>query len=138
MKKELLLIMFMFFAVFNYSYAVDTDKTEQSDKMDQSEIVTGEMQDNVIIQPMNSDEKMISKKNSAFKRFLNKRKAKLFERLDVEDITKPNRILVLMIIGFLFLLPGMILAMLGVALIPAIIFAVLGGTLMIIGVLAGR
>ena len=40
--------------------------------------------------------------------------------------------------GFAILLPEMVLAMLGVALIPAVILAVVGGTLMIIGVLAGK
>lgn len=140
MKKELVSIVFLFIALYTYSFAAEVDKADQShqDNLKQTEIISGDVEENVIINPMNSNETMKSKKNSAFKRFFNKRKSKLFEKLDVEDMAKPNRILVLMIIGFLLLLPGMILAMLGVALIPAIVLAVLGGTLMIIGVLAGN
>ena len=43
--------------------------------------------------------------------------------------------LALAVIGFLIFLPGVILSLVGVALIPAIVFIVVGGTLWLIGIL---
>ena len=128
MKKKILSIALMFLFSPLLSLAADNlpDECVQND----SEIVTVENQkqssDQQVL-PLKI-EKRSALKFKSVKKFLKKVKTKIFA---------PQRILILMIVGFLLLLPGAILAALGVALIPAIIFALLGGTLMILGVLLG-
>ena len=141
MKQKIITIVILLFVSMNFSYAVDDNRNVNEKNLKDKDAYTQQMQingENVVTEPLIMQEKMKAKKNNVVKRFFQKRKKRLSEKFGIDNLLSSNRILALMIVGFALLLPGMVLAMLGVALIPAIILAVVGGTLMIIGVLAGK
>jgi hypothetical protein len=128
MKKKILSIALLF--MFSPLMSLAADNLPDEPVQNDSEIVTVEHEqqsNDQQVLPLKVEKKSALKFKS-FKKFIKKVKTKIFA---------PQRILILMILGFLLLLPGAILAAVGVALIPAIILAVLGGTLMILGVLLG-
>jgi len=134
MKQKLITIAVLLFVCFNFSFAVEKDctlkDTDQNVKIENTQQI---LQDENLF-----SENLIENENKSKhdKRFI-KKSNRLLKRLEKYKNTSPQRILVLMIIGFPLLLTGAILAALGVALIPAIVLAVVGGALFIVGVLAG-
>lgn len=134
MKQKIIIFSALCIFSINLSFAVEHNRNDQI-KSDKSKI------ENQISLSENGSQKLITpekNKKDAGKMMFKKSKSKFFKKFINKRKLEPQRILVLMIIGFLLLIPGMVLAALGVALIPAIILAVLGGTLFIVGLLVGK
>lgn len=139
MKQKIITITVLLFFCINFLYAADDNRDantkDQSEKVDNAKqiVLNGE---NISAEPiLNQDDYT---RNNSERKFFKKRKKRILERFVISNLLSPQKFLPLMIVGFALLLPGMVLAMLGVALIPAIILAVVGGTLFIIGLLIGK
>lgn len=76
------------------------------------------------------DLKMQKKEKRLLKKYFKKEAKK-----DKYKHLKEAKVNALVIIGFLIFLPGLILSLLGTALIPALVLLIVGGTLWIIGLL---
>lgn len=140
MKQKIFTIAVLFILSMNLSYASENDQNANDGT--ENDQVTCKHQiayqaDNVVTAPLKIQEKKKVNRSNAVTRFFKKSKKKIFEKFNLNNLLSPQKIIVLMIIGFLIMLPGMILAALGVALIPAIILTVVGGTLVVVGVLVG-
>lgn len=140
MKQKILTIAVLFILSMNLSYASENDQNANTGTENDQVTCKHQMPDNGennITAPSEIKENNKVTKSNAVKRFFKKSKKRLFEKFNMKKLLSPQKVIVLMIIGFLIMLPGMILAALGVALIPAIILAVVGGTLVVVGVLVG-
>lgn len=132
MKHTVLpLLLFLLLSV-NYSFATDKDVHEKTENQDSKiETMQKNSKENLTYGKEISEEKISPLKKTMFRRFIKKNK----KIKQSEDYLKVNGINALVIIGFLIFLPGLILTLLGIALIPALVMVVVGGILWIIGLL---
>ena len=135
MKQKFITIVALLLLSMNFLFAAEPDK-EKINENENIEVVYVQQVENA---PIKAQEFVKSEKKNSFKRIIKKRSKRLMEKLDIDNLLSPQKKgLALAIIGFIIFLPGMILSLVGVALIPAIILTVVGGTLWIIGILRMR
>ncbi len=135
MKQTFITILALCFFGINFLFAVEPDK----EKINENKNTKVAYEQQVENGPVNAPEFVKPEKNSRVKKNIKKSKQRLIEYLGLNNLLNPQKKgLVLAIIGFIIFLPGMILSLVGVALIPAIILTVVGGTLWIIGILRMR
>ena len=131
MKNTILTFVIFFLFGFMYSFAADV---EENTIPEENTVTVQDPQ----VMPENTVSESVKEGfiKKAVKRKTIKRLMKKTNKIMQDDETlQPQRVNALMVVGFLLLIPGMVLSMLGVALIPAIVLALVGGTLFIIGVL---
>lgn len=135
MIQKFITIVALLFLGINFLFAAEPDK-DNINKNENIEVAYKQQAENPTIE---AQKFVKSEKKSSFKKIIKKRSKRVLEKLGIDNLLNSQRKgLALAIIGFIIFLPGMVLSLVGVALIPAIILAVVGGTLWIIGILRMR
>ena len=138
MKQKSFAIAILLLVCISFSYAADRNQNVKIISPDENLNQSEDMSVNDQIFPFNIQEKKDIDRTNSHQSFFKKRVTRLLEKFNLKYLLAPQKIMALMIVGFLIMLPGMILAAIGVALIPAIILTVVGATLLIIGLLVGK
>jgi len=112
----------------NYSFAVDEHRIDNTNQYENPKSFKNDK--------VNSEKEQMQFKRFALKRKVVKRVHKKSKKFfNSNDQFMPHKINALVIIGFLIFLPGMILTLIGIALIPALVLVIVGGTLWVIGLI---
>ena len=135
MKQTFITTLVFLFLGINFLFAAEADK----EKVNENEKIEVAYEQQVENEPIKAQEFVKSENEKSFKRIFKIRSKRLMEKLGINKLLNPQKKgLALAIIGFIIFLPGMILSLVGVALIPAIILTVVGGILWIMGILRMR
>jgi len=128
MKHTILTIILLLFISMNYSFAVDEHRIDNTNQYENPKSFKNDK--------VNSEKEQMQFKRFALKRKVVKRVHKKSKKFfNSNDQFMPHKINALVIIGFLIFLPGMILTLIGIALIPALVLVIVGGTLWVIGLI---
>ncbi len=133
MERQILTITVLFLFGITMSFASDVNK-ETNIKTQQNKIKYNKRKSaatEIVSMPVKIQKKQKEKKESTLNRFFKNKKSKFRKNVLLHSM----RVNALVIIGFLIFLPGLVLTLIGIALIPALVLVLVGGTLWLIGLI---
>jgi len=137
MNRKILTLTVLFLFGITLSFASDvnkeTNKKKQQNRIEYKKKKTGAAE--MVKAPVKIEKYKNERKGSSDKRFFKKSKRNIINKFKNNILLNIMRVNALIIIGFLIFLPGLVLTLIGIALIPALVLVLVGGTLWIIGLI---